>query len=134
MRSSLFVTAGRAVPQLRKLYAKLVVYNENIVVAKKIHLPEGAELQLLRDDDRQLEQMMSLKHRNVATFFGLWHDTDSEVDNDWYFLQEYGVRGSLQDILGRVQITWQVKKSFMRDISCGMQYMKGSTLLFNCLF
>ena len=107
----------------------------------------------MREDDKQLEQMMSLKHRNVATFFGLWHDTrnvfgsklilllskmicllvkalftqenstDSGVDNDWYFLQEYGVRGSLQDILGRVQITWQVKKSFMRDISCGMQYM-----------
>ena len=41
MRSSLFVTEGRAVPQLRKLYAKLVVFNENIVVAKKIYLHEG---------------------------------------------------------------------------------------------
>lgn len=58
-----------------KLYAKLVVYNENIVVAKKIHMFGGEELHLLREDDKQLEQMMSLKHRNVATFFGLWHDT-----------------------------------------------------------
>ena len=94
----------------------------------KIHvIVKGEQLQLFRDDGRQLEQMMTLKHRNVATFFGLWHDTDADVDNDWYFLQEYGVRGSLQDILGRVQITWQVKKSFMRDISCGMQYMNGFT-------
>ena len=46
------------------------------------------------------------KHRNVAAFFGLLE----ESENGWpvyYFLQEYGHRGSLQDVLGNVQLTWQ---------------------------
>lgn len=69
--------------------------------------------------------MLETFHKSMKLTLFTKNSTDSGVDNDWYFLQEYGVRGSLQDILGRVQITWQVKKSFMRDISCGMQYMYG---------
>ena len=74
--------------------------------------------------------MMTLKHRNVATFFGLFQET-AESDGTWYFLQEYGVRGSLQDILGKVQVTWQVKKSFLHDIASGMSYIHKSTLKYH---
>ena len=73
---------------------------------------------------------MTLKHRNVATFFGLFQET-AESDGTWYFLQEYGVRGSLQDILGKVQVTWQVKKSFLHDIASGMSYIHKSTLKYH---
>ena len=50
MRGSLFTTTNRSIPQLRKLYAKLVVYNENIVVAKKIYQDER-EFIILKDED-----------------------------------------------------------------------------------
>ena len=90
--------------------------------------------------------MMTLKHRNVATFFGLFQET-ADSDGTWYFLQEYGVRiffskisflpkiiqvrGSLQDILGKVQVTWQVKKSFLHDIASGMSYIHKSSLKYH---
>ena len=50
MRGSLFTTTNRSILQLRKLYAKLVVYNENIVVAKKIY-QEEREFIILKDED-----------------------------------------------------------------------------------
>ena len=50
MRGSLFTTTNRSIPQLRKLYAKLVVYNENIVVAKKIY-QDDREFIILKDED-----------------------------------------------------------------------------------
>ena len=50
MRGSLFTTTNRSIPQLRKLYAKLVVYNENIVVAKKIY-QDDRELIILKHED-----------------------------------------------------------------------------------
>ena len=50
MRGSLFTTTNRSIPQLRKLYAKLVVYNENIVVAKKIY-QDDREFIILKDEN-----------------------------------------------------------------------------------
>ena len=50
MRGSLFTTTNRSIPQLRKLYAKLVVYNENIVVAKKIYQDDRGLIILKHED------------------------------------------------------------------------------------
>ena len=132
-RGSLFSTTGKAIPQLRKLFANLVVFKENIVVAKKIYRAPGEQLLIMKEEDRELEIMMTLKHRNLASFFGLMQDHGGEFSNDYFFLQEYGVRGSLQDVLGKVQITWQVKKSLLQDIASGMGYIHRSPLKYHAL-
>ena len=75
--------------------------------------------ELLRKEKLELKAMMELKHRNVQIFHGLSSD-----GNLYSLLQEYGVRGSLRNILqNKVQLTWEVKRSLCNDIVDGMAYI-----------
>ena len=52
----------------------------------------------------------------MAIFHGLLSD-----EGNHFLLQEYGVRGSLEDILSsKIQLTWEVKRSLVNDIVDGM--------------
>lgn len=75
--------------------------------------------QMLKKEKAELKTMMLLDHRNVAVFHGLLNDEDR-----YFLLQEYGVRGSLRDILNsKIQLTWEVKRSLCNDIVDGMAYI-----------
>jgi len=119
IRASLFsMKNGPSGPQLRKHFCRLVIYRDTIVAIKDLTDDFDVSL-ILKKEKAELKSMMSLNHRNVALFYGLLFDEERH-----FLLQEYGVRGSLRDILSsRIQLTWEVKRSLCNDIVDGMAYI-----------
>ena len=122
--------AGKTSPQLRKQFTDLVVYKDAIVAIKKLNDTFNMT-DILKKEKQELKTMMILDHRyefsvdkflnkiifrNIALFHGLLSD-----EGNHFLLQEYGVRGSLEDILSsKIQLTWEVKRSLVNDIVDGM--------------
>lgn len=68
----------------------------------------------------EMVDLIKIKHRNLITYAGA-----SVIAPNVYLLLEVADKGSLNDILlnSTIDINWEFKFSFMRDICAGMKYL-----------
>ncbi|KAK3100996.1 hypothetical protein FSP39_000087 [Pinctada imbricata] len=109
-----------------QIFAVVGTYNGNLVAVKKLMLNH---VELNKHNLMELNQMLLLRHNNVAAFVGACVDPGHIS-----VLMEYCPRGSLEDILENdsIELDWTFKYSLINDvISVSKSQKQLHTIIYN---
>ena len=97
-------------------------YRDMTVAIKRLRCPEDE--QSLREFEREIEFLQTVRHPNIVLFIGAGRQDDEGLP---FFVTEFMERGSLRDVLDDVglEILIRQKIQFAIDIASGMEFLHG---------